>query len=263
MTGISDVIAAGGLLRDALFAQSDLPGADSDEFRSMHLQVDSTLKKMLSSGDSDGSSAFAQVNAATQAVNAYQPANMDQIRQSVNSALEAMRVMIRPSAQFTEMFRGALKVRGFAAPTPPVVAAAGAPDGAPTPAPPPSPPLADQPEQYYKSLIKLFPTEAATAYPLISGIAGSDSKLRIGLIIVLLAFVVLIRYLATQSLTDRKPDFAAILTAAVSFLLFALSLGGFGSLGLGERTPLVASFLTILWVALVPYLVRQKATPEA
>lgn len=263
MTGISDVVAAGGLLRDALFAQSDLPGADSDEFRSLHLQVDSTLKRMLSSGDSDGSSALARVNAATQAVNAYRPANMDQIRQAVNTALDAMRAMIRPSAQFAELFRGALKVRGFAAPTPPVVAAAAAaaPDGAPPPVTPPI--AADRPEQYYKSLIKLFPTEAATAYPLVSGIAGNDSSLRISLILVLLAFVIVLRYLATQSLKDGKPDFGAILTAAVSFLLFAVSLGGFGSLGLGERTPLVASFLTILWVALVPYLVRQQATPEA
>lgn len=261
MTEISDVIAAGGLLRDALFTQSDLPGADSDEFRSLQLQTDSTLKRMLSSGDGDGSSALALVNAATQAVHAYQPAKMDQIRQAVNTALDAMRAMIRPSAQFAELFRGALKVRGFAAPTLPVVATGLAQGGTPPPVTPPT--AADRPEQYYKSLIKLFPTEAATAYPLISGIAGNDSTLRIGLIFVLVAFVIVLRYLATQSLKDGKPDIGSILTAAVSFLLFAASLGGFGSLGLGERTPLVASFLTILWVALVPYLVRQQATPEA
>ena len=55
------------------------------------------------------------------------------------------------------------------------------------------------------------------------------------------------------------PDWAAIFVALVSFLLYAASLGAFGIIyRTAEQTAMLMSFVTIIWVAFVPYILRRK-----
>ncbi len=122
------------------------------------------------------------------------------------------------------------------------------------------------PEPYYTSLVKLFPVEAVTLYPLAIGIAAGDAAIRLLLIAVIMIFVVALRWFATQ---DAAPDVTgstgggaadvpAIAVAVVSFALYAASLGGFGYLRGGEaQTGQLLAFLTVMWVALVPFALRR------
>ncbi len=122
------------------------------------------------------------------------------------------------------------------------------------------------PEPYYTSLVKLFPVEAVTLYPLAIGIAAGDAAIRLLLIAVIMIFVVALRWFATQ---DAAPDVTgstgggaadvpAIAVAVVSFALYVASLGGFGYLRGGEaQTGQLLAFLTVMWVALVPFALRR------
>jgi hypothetical protein len=120
---------------------------------------------------------------------------------------------------------------------------------APTPAP--------APEPYYTSLVKLFPVEAVTLYPLAIGIAAGDAAIRLLLIAVIMLFVVALRWFATQD-AGGTADLPAIAVAVVSFALYAASLGGFGYLSGGAaQTAQLLAFLTVMWVALVPFALRR------
>ena len=117
---------------------------------------------------------------------------------------------------------------------------------------PPSPP-----EPYYTSLVKLFPVEAVTLYPLALGIAAGDIVIRLTLIAVIALFVVVLRWFGTQEESGGDADVLAIGVSVASFLLYAASLGGFGYLPGGpEQTRQVLAFITIMWVALVPFVLR-------
>ena len=114
------------------------------------------------------------------------------------------------------------------------------------------------PEPYYTSLVKLFPVEAVTLYPLATGIAAGNAALRIALIAVIMLFVVALRWFATQEASGGAADIPAIAVAVVSFALYAASLGGFGYLPGGEaQTTQLLAFLTVMWVALVPFALRR------
>lgn len=114
------------------------------------------------------------------------------------------------------------------------------------------------PEPYYTSLVKLFPVEAVTLYPLAIGIAGADTIIRLLLIGVITLFVVALRWFGTQEESGGEADRLAITVSVVSFLLYAASLGGFGYLPGGpEQTRQLLAFLTIMWVALVPFALRR------
>ncbi len=122
------------------------------------------------------------------------------------------------------------------------------------------------PEPYYTSLVKLFPVEAVTLYPLAIGIAAGDAAIRLLLIAVIMIFVVALRWFATQDVAQGDivgtgggaADVPAIAVAVVSFALYAASLGGFGYLRGGEaQTGQLLAFLTVMWVALVPFALRR------
>ncbi|MGK6324698.1 hypothetical protein ACMGDM_16665 [Sphingomonas sp. DT-51] len=114
------------------------------------------------------------------------------------------------------------------------------------------------PEPYYTSLVKLFPVEAVTLYPLAIGIAGSDVALRLILIAVIALFVIALRWFGTQEESGGGADRLAIIVSVMSFLLYAAALGGFGHLPGGpEQTRQLLAFLTIMWVALVPSVLRR------
>ncbi|MEA1014595.1 hypothetical protein [Sphingosinicella sp. LY1275] len=118
-----------------------------------------------------------------------------------------------------------------------------------------------QPTPYYESLIKLFPVEAVTLYPMALGVAGDDEGTRTTLIAIIALVVVGLRYFGTKPIEGGRPDWMAIIVALVSFLLYAAALGGFGVLfQTPQQTATLLSFLTVIWVAFVPYLLRQRST---
>lgn len=117
---------------------------------------------------------------------------------------------------------------------------------------------APEPEPYYASLVKLFPVEAVTLYPLAIGIAADDIVIRLILIAVITLFIIVLRWFGTQEERGGDADVAAIAVSVISFELYAGSLGGFGYLPGGpEQTSQVLAFITIMWVALVPFVLRR------
>ena len=113
-------------------------------------------------------------------------------------------------------------------------------------------------EPYYASLVKLFPVEAVTLYPLAIGIADGDTAIRLILIAIIMVFVVVLRWFGTQEAEGGAADGPAIGVAVVSFALYAASLGGFGDLPGGPgQTGQFLAFVTIMWVALVPFVLRR------
>ena len=114
------------------------------------------------------------------------------------------------------------------------------------------------PEPYYASLVKLFPVEAVTLYPLAIGIAAGDVVIRLTLICIITLFIVALRWLGTQEERGGEADVVAIAVSVISFELYAASLGGFGYLPGGpEQTSQLLAFITIMWVALVPFVLRR------
>lgn len=80
-------------------------------------------------------------------------------------------------------------------------------------------------------------------------------------------FIAALRYFATQDQTAGSPAYWEILVAIVSFLLWAGASGGYWIESGGFNAPFslqlgspVFAFVTIMWVALVPYVVR--AAPQ-
>lgn len=123
----------------------------------------------------------------------------------------------------------------------------------------------DQPA-YVASVAMLFPIEAATLFPLGQSIAGNDGNALIVVIALTVAFIVALRYFATQEEGGGSPAVKEILVAVVSFFLWVGALKGYWIAG-GEIHSLVgadlgsklAGFATIMWVAIVPYFVRKPA----
>lgn len=114
-------------------------------------------------------------------------------------------------------------------------------------------------EPYYQSLVKLFPVEAVALYPLAVGIAGDDAGVLRILVAVIALVVVGLRYFATKPAAGGPTEWPAIIVALLSFLLYAASLGAFGILYRSEeRTAMLLSFVTIIWIAFVPYILRRS-----
>jgi hypothetical protein len=114
------------------------------------------------------------------------------------------------------------------------------------------------PEPYYASLVKLFPVEAVTLYPLAIGIAAGDVVIRLILICIITLFIIALRWFGTQEEKGGDADVVAISVSVISFELYAASLGGFGYLPGGpEQTSQLLAFITIMWVALVPFVLRR------
>jgi hypothetical protein len=114
------------------------------------------------------------------------------------------------------------------------------------------------PEPYYTSLVKLFPVEAVTLYPLAMGIAAGDVVIRLILIGFITLFIIALRWFGTQEERGGGADVVAIAVSVISFGLYAASLGGFGYLPGGpEQTSQLLAFITIMWVALVPFVLRR------
>jgi hypothetical protein len=115
------------------------------------------------------------------------------------------------------------------------------------------------PEPYYTSLVKLFPVEAVTLYPLAIGIADNDIVIRLILIAIITLFVIALRWFGTQEESGGDADLLAIGVSVISFELYAASLGGFGYLPGGPaQTSQFLAFITIMWVALVPFALRHS-----
>lgn len=122
---------------------------------------------------------------------------------------------------------------------------------------------------YVTDVAKLFPVEAATLFPLGQSIAANDPETLLLIILVTALFVVALRYFATQE--DGKASWNEIGGALVSFLLWVGATKGYWVAGIGilpaglgaEKGAAVYGFVTVMWVALAPYLVKEKAKRDA
>lgn len=122
---------------------------------------------------------------------------------------------------------------------------------------------------YVTDVAKLFPVEAATLFPLGQTIAGNNPWMLLAVIVATALFVVALRYLATQD--NGKPSWNEIGGALISLLLWIGATRGYWVAGKGLITvPITATegaslfgFVTIMWVALAPYLVKEKAKRDA
>jgi len=120
---------------------------------------------------------------------------------------------------------------------------------------------------YVTEVAKLFPVEAATLFPLGQSIVGDDPIALIFVIVITALFIVALRYFATQQ--DGKPAWNEIGGALISFLLWVgASKGywvahGFFSYPPADLGSKLYGFVTVMWVALAPYLVMEKSKLDA
>lgn len=164
------------------------------------------------------------------------------------------------SALFSQSFRGALRVS-----QPPAIAAhdqplrrALAPDqGSKT---------TEQSPSYIASVALLFPTEAATLFPIGQQIADQSTLLTYVVIATITLFIIALRWIGTQpDPEDGKgpPAFREIAIAVVSFLLWVGALKGYWpetqDSEMAKTGASLFGFVIIMWVALVPAFVRKPA----
>jgi hypothetical protein len=123
---------------------------------------------------------------------------------------------------------------------------------------------------YVASVAMLFPMEAATLFPLGQAIAGGNAFALIVVLLLIVAFIITVRYFATQQEVGGAPAYREIAVAVISFLLWVGALGGYwleGAGGVANRLQIPADlgqklfgFATIMWIAIVPYFVRKPGT---
>nr|WP_315384348.1 hypothetical protein [uncultured Sphingomonas sp.] len=143
-------------------------------------------------------------------------------------------------------------------------------------APPPEKPKATTPA-YVTAVALLFPVEAATLFPVGQSIAGNDWRLLAIVILATVLFVVVLRYFATQDVDGDgepggQPAWNEIGSAVTSLLLWigatkgywVASKDGLPNFGITpEKGAAIFGFITIMWVALAPYIVREMAKRDA
>jgi len=122
---------------------------------------------------------------------------------------------------------------------------------------------------YVTDVAKLFPVEAATLFPLGQSIAGKNPLSLLIVILVTAAFVAVLRYFATQE--DGKASKNEIGGALISLMLWIGATKGFWVEGQGlidvgmsaNEGAALFGFTTVIWVALAPYIVKEKAKRDA
>ena len=112
-------------------------------------------------------------------------------------------------------------------------------------------------EPYMSSLAKLFPVESVTTLLLVLSIDEQQTALRLGLITVIAFFSGLLRYYATRDPNTGKADLPVVGVAIMSFLIYAVAMLAFGGFIVNpETTRLTATIVAILWMAIVPEIIR-------
>jgi hypothetical protein len=264
----------GRRLRDSLQLKIDdgtFDPADREDFSRIHAGLSRRLSDFATSPRYGSSSArydtfIAKAQAATAAVNGCTPASSSSIatakRESQAASNELPSITGSEERRGAGLFIGSLRL-GSGTPNPSV----GTPENLETRSSIQSGTEAEEGEEpnepYYQSLVKLFPVEAVTLYPMAVGIAGEDrGALRI-LVGVIALVVVGLRFFGTKPATGGQPDWAAVGVALCSFLLYAAALGAFGVIYKdAEKTAMLLSFLTVIWVAFVPYILRKRPDPQ-
>ncbi|MBO6527573.1 hypothetical protein [Erythrobacter sp.] len=117
---------------------------------------------------------------------------------------------------------------------------------------------------YVADVAKLFPIEAATLFPLGLTLADGSASIVALVIVIVACFVIALRYFATKE--DGEPAWNEIGASLVSFLLWVGATGGFWVEEGGFSAPVNAEtgaglfgFVTIMWVSLAPYLIKEQA----
>ncbi|TCP97472.1 hypothetical protein C8J46_10695 [Sphingomonas sp. PP-F2F-A104-K0414] len=219
---------------DTMFGLRTALGNERDRFASLHSSE--TVDRPAFATILDRSEQAAMIGAALTPGDAEVSRYAAAVQRAIAALANGEVVSARPA------LRGALRLRRSATP---LVRPRRRPD--PTP------------EPYYTSLVKLFPVEAVTLYPLAIGIAGTDIVIRLILIVIITLFVIALRWFGTQEESGGDADVLAIGVSVISFELYAASLGGFGYLPGGPaQTSQFLAFITIMWVALVPFALRHS-----
>lgn len=130
---------------------------------------------------------------------------------------------------------------------------------------------------YVTAVALLFPVEAAALFPVGQLVAGNNWIALAIVIIATVLFVVTLRYFATQDVDgggepDGKPAWKEIGSAVISLLLWigatkgywVASRDGLPNMGISpDQGAAIFAFITLMWVALAPYLVKEKAKRDA
>jgi len=169
-------------------------------------------------------------------------------------------------AQFSQVFRGALRV------SPPPAAAQ--PDATAARSlvadKEIEPPTVSSPS-YVASVALLFPIEAATLFPLGQEIAGKSELVTCLIIAIIAVFIIALRWIGTQpdpAEGKGPPAYGEIAVAVISFLLWVGALKGYWpaaepnseTASIGAK---LFGFIILMWVALVPAFVRKPAQVPA
>jgi hypothetical protein len=266
MGSTTQVRDAGVALRDALQAKirdATFDETDRDDFERIHLGLTRRIAD-FASAPRYGQSApqyddfISKAQNAAASVNACTPGSAPSIQRAKTDSQAASNALPAITGR-ANLLAGSLRLG-----SPPVRATAAGPSltselqtGAgeeDTPGPN---------EPYYQSLVKLFPVEAVTLYPMAVGIAGDDSRMLWILVGIIALVVIGLRVLGTRPAAGGPPDWPAVGVALVSFALYAAALGAFGVLYKNAATTaMLLSFLTIIWVAFVPYILRKRPEPS-
>lgn len=115
----------------------------------------------------------------------------------------------------------------------------------------------DDSSPYLEALAKLFPAEGVALAPMIPVIAAGSSLITAFLTSVVVLLIVILRYFGTQPSAGGRPSWIDVGVAVVSFLLYAATIQVFGLiLPPEDRHTVLMNFLTIFWIAVVPFISR-------
>lgn len=232
--------AAGTLAQNcaAQFGASDLPAGDEAISKAV------TASKAAEDADPTDHDAIDRVIAASDAACAALKRTMETISTIAKRTAQQMRTGLI----------GSLRVSASPSPASPNARLTDRASGKP----------AAQPA-YVVNVAKLFPVEAATLFPIGQALAG-DSGIRLTLLILMvLAFIVALRWLGTM--VDGKPAAKEIIVAVFSFLLWVGSLKGYwvadGLVHVSWISPEASAgffgIATTMWVSLVPLFFQPQA----
>ncbi|MHC9419808.1 hypothetical protein ACYZX9_14560 [Sphingomonas citri] len=258
MASVSDVVKAAGALRDALFGMSELTeDAGAKQFLlQRHVRLQKAMRDFAASpATADPSSQLdgplATCRNATVVVVALSPAvpgALDRAGAETDLAVGALASVTKRGV--LDGLRGTLRI-GNRRPSGRVGAATAAAAGGDGPS------ASGESGQLLAKVTQLFPAEAVSIYPAGAALLKGEQLPTWWFALILAGAVGVVRWVATQPRGGGSPQFAAVVAAVVSYLLWVVMLGDwFLPIGdPGERARAVAAALAFIWVWVAPVLV--------
>ena len=110
---------------------------------------------------------------------------------------------------------------------------------------------------YLEALAKLFPAEGVVLAPMVAVIADKSATITGLLVVAIILLIIVLRYFGTQDPGADRPSWVDVAVAVASFLLYAATIQTFGLiLSPEDRHTVLMNFATIIWVAVVPIIVK-------